>query len=91
MGKRTLAIVPVLALLVAACGGQYESNQVCFSLGKHMTTDNLRRTRAFTLSFADARTVVQSDYFGMVSGNRVVTNLNCKKKHAFRACFFCGK
>ena len=37
-------------------------------LSKHRTTDNLRLHRAFTLSYADARTIVQSDYFGIVSG-----------------------
>lgn len=58
-------------VMMAAWGGQYEENQVCFSLGKHKTTDNLRLNKAFTLSYADARTVVQSDYFGIVSGNDV--------------------
>lgn len=58
-------------VMMAAWGGQYESNQVCFTLGKHKTTDNLRLNKAFTLSYADARTVVESDYFGIVSGNDV--------------------
>ena len=58
-------------VMMAAWGGQYDGNQVCFQLSKHKTTDNLRLTKAFTLSFADARTVAQSDYFGIVSGNDV--------------------
>ena len=58
-------------VMMAAWGGQCESNQVCFKLSKHRTTDNLRRDKAFTLSYADARTIVQSDYVGMVSGNDV--------------------
>ena len=55
-------------VMMAAWGGQYDNNQVCFSLSKHKTTDNLRLNKAFTLSYADARTVVESDYFGIVSG-----------------------
>ena len=58
-------------VMMAAWGGQYDVNQVCFSLSKHKTTDNLRLNKAFTLSYADARTVAQSDYFGMESGNDV--------------------
>ncbi|MBR3558331.1 MAG: flavin reductase [Bacteroidales bacterium] len=58
-------------VMMAAWGGQYDYNQVCFSLSKHKTTDNLRLNKAFTLSYADARTVVESDYFGIVSGNDV--------------------
>ena len=58
-------------VMMAAWGGQYGYNQVCFSLSKHKTTDNLRLNKAFTLSYADARTVVQSDYFGIASGNDV--------------------
>ena len=55
----------------AARGGQQEGNQVCFPLSSHKTTDNLRLNKAFTLSFADARTVAESDYFGIASGRDV--------------------
>ena len=37
----------------------------------HKTTENLELTGAFTVSFADERTVAESDYFGLVSGNKV--------------------
>lgn len=40
-------------------------------MGEHKTTDNLRLHKAFTVSFADERTVAQSDYFGIVSGHNV--------------------
>ena len=40
-------------------------------MGKHKTTENLAQTGAFTVSFADERTVAESDYFGLVSGNDV--------------------
>ena len=58
-------------VMMAAWGGQYEGNQVCFQLSSHQTTDNLRLNKAFTLSYADARTVVESDYFGIASGRKV--------------------
>ena len=58
-------------VMMAAWGGQFDHNQVCFSLSKHKTTDNLRLNKAFTLSYADASTVAQSDYFGIVSGNDI--------------------
>ena len=58
-------------VMMAAWGGQYEGNQVCFQLSAHKTTENLRLNKAFTLSYADARTVAESDYFGLASGNDV--------------------
>ena len=58
-------------VMMAAWGGQYEGNQVCFQLSSHQTTDNLRLNKAFTLSYADARTVAESDYFGIASGRDV--------------------
>jgi hypothetical protein len=50
-------------VMMAAWGGQYEGNQVCFQLSSHQTTDNLRLTKAFTLSYADARTVAQAGFY----------------------------
>ena len=58
-------------VMMAAWGGQYEGNQVCFQLSSHQTTNNLRLNKAFTLSYADARTVAESDYFGIASGRDV--------------------
>ena len=58
-------------VMMAAWAGQLDYNQVVISLSQHKTTDNLAATKAFTISFADERTVVESDYFGLVSGNDV--------------------
>lgn len=58
-------------VMMAAWGGQYEGNQICFQLSSHKTTENIRLNKAFTLSFADARTVAESDYFGIASGRDV--------------------
>ena len=57
--------------MMAAWAGQYDFKQIVISLSKHKTTDNLELTGAFTVSFADVRTVAESDYFGLVSGNNV--------------------
>ena len=58
-------------VMMAAWAGQYDHNQVVISMSKHKTTENLELTGAFTVSFADIRTVAESDYFGLVSGNQV--------------------
>ena len=58
-------------VMMAAWAGQYDARQIVISLSKHKTTDNLEKTKAFTVSFADERTVAESDYFGLVSGNDV--------------------
>lgn len=58
-------------VMMAAWAGQYDYNQIVISLSKHKTTENLALTKAFTVSFADERTVAESDYLGIVSGNKV--------------------
>jgi len=51
----------------AAWGGVYDYNQVMICLSSHQTTDNIRKNKAFTLSFATVETVTASDYVGIVS------------------------
>ena len=58
-------------VMMAAWAGQYDHNQIVISLSKHKTTDNLEKTGAFTMSFADERTVAESDYLGTVSGSKI--------------------
>lgn len=58
-------------VMMAAWAGQYDHNQIVISMSKHKTTENIELTGAFTVSFADIRTVAESDYFGLVSGNQV--------------------
>ncbi len=54
----------------AAWGGISEENQlaICISAG-HKTTENILKTKAFTVSMATASTVAPCDYVGVVSGN----------------------
>lgn len=55
----------------AAWGIQSDYTEVSFFLAEHKTTENLKKTGAFTVSFATKDTVVISDYFGVESGNSV--------------------
>ena len=56
----------------AAWGGVSGANQIsmCISPG-HKTVKNILIKKAFTVSFATAGTVVESDYVGIVSANDV--------------------
>lgn len=58
-------------VMMAAWAGQYDYKRIVVSMSKHKTTENLELTGAFTVSFADVRTVAESDYFGLVSGFKV--------------------
>ena len=58
-------------VMMAAWAGQYDYKRIVVSMSKHKTTQNLELTGAFTVSFADIRTVAESDYFGLVSGSKV--------------------
>lgn len=58
-------------VMMAAWAGQYDYKRIVVSLSKHKTTENLELTGAFTVSFADVRTVAESDYLGLVSGHKV--------------------
>ena len=54
----------------AAWGGVYDTNQIMVCLADdHKTTENIKNTGAFTVSFATADTVVACDYVGIVSAN----------------------
>ena len=54
----------------AAWGTMLEFDTVALNLtATHKTVKNIKHRKAFTVSFADAKHVVEADYFGMVSGN----------------------
>ena len=70
----------------AAWGGIYDTNQVMVCLADdHKTTENIRKTGAFTVSFATAKTVVPCDYVGIVSANDVPDKLAKAGFHATRS------
>ena len=51
----------------AAWGSMYDYNQITISLAGHTTTDNIRKNKAFTVSFGTRKTVASCDYVGIVS------------------------
>ena len=54
----------------AAWGGIFDYNQIMVCLSAHKTTDNIKKNKAFTISFATIETVTTSDYVGIVSQNK---------------------
>ena len=81
--KTTEAIFPMPVLMVAtynedgsvdvmnaAWGTMLSRNQVILNLTEtHKTVKNIKERKAFTVSIADSKHVVEADYFGVVSGN----------------------
>lgn len=55
----------------AAWGVQSDFEEVTIYLSNHKTTENLKKTNAFTVAFATKDTVVISDYFGVETGNHL--------------------
>ena len=81
--KTTEAIFPMPVLMLApykedgsvnvmnaAWGTMLSRNQVILNLTEtHKTVKNIKARKAFTVSIADSKHVVEADYFGVVSGN----------------------
>ncbi len=60
----------------AAWGGIFNTNQICICLDKsHKTVANIKETKAFTVCVADVDHLVQCDYVGIVSANKVPDKL----------------
>ena len=54
----------------AAWGTMLERDHVILNLTEtHKTVKNIKQRKAFTVSIADSKHVVEADYFGVVSGN----------------------
>lgn len=51
----------------AAWAGQWDANEIMISMGKHVTTDNLKISGEFTVAFATRKTMVAADFVGIVS------------------------
>ena len=72
----------------AAWGGIYDTNQVMVCLADdHKTTENIRSSGAFTVSFATEKTVIPCDYVGIVSANDVPNKFEKAGFHATRSAF----
>ena len=70
----------------AAWGGIYDTNQVMVCLADdHKTTENIKKSGAFTVSFATANTVITCDYVGIVSANDVPDKFRKAGFHATKS------
>ena len=70
----------------AAWGGIYDTNLVMVCLADdHKTTENIKKSGAFTLSFATSATVASCDYVGIVSANDVPDKFSRAGFHATRS------
>ena len=60
----------------AAWGGVYDTNLIMVCLAdEHKTTENIKKSGAFTVSFATVETLSACDYVGIVSANDVSDKL----------------
>ena len=71
----------------AAWGGTYNDHQVFIRLSPHKTTENILKNKAFTLTFADAKHVVEADYVGIVSGSDTPDKMEKAGFHAVKSEF----
>lgn len=71
----------------AAWGGLCGADKLIIDLASHRTTDNILRTGEFTVSVADAAHVVEADYVGIVSANKVTDKLEKAGLHTFKSEF----
>lgn len=82
--KTTEAIFPMPVLLIstfnedgtvdvmnAAWGTMLDRNRVALNLTEtHKTVQNIKERKGFVVHIADAKHVIEADYFGVVSGNQ---------------------
>ena len=59
----------------AAWAGQIATKMISISLGGHRSTENIKKTKALTVSFATKEYVEACDYVGIVSQNKVPDKL----------------
>ncbi len=71
----------------AAWGGQCGGKHIALNLGNHVSTENIRRNQAFTVSFADQKHLVASDYVGLVSAKDVPDKLDRAGLHTAKSEF----
>ena len=70
----------------AAWGGIYDTNMVMVCLADdHKTTENIKKTGAFTISFATSKTVEACDYVGIVSGNKETNKIEKAGWHVIKS------
>lgn len=69
----------------AAWGGIYDYNQITVSLGGHVSTDNIRKSGAFTISVGTKDTLEICDYVGLVSQEKEPKKIEKAGLHPFKS------
>ena len=74
--------------MTAAWGGVSGADEITLCIGiRHKTTENFKRTGAFTVSMAVASQLVPCDYVGLVSGKDVPDKFERAGFHAVKSDF----
>lgn len=95
------AVYPMPVLMVAAYDGQGKVNVMNAAWGmicnsdrialfideEYKTTQNILKTKAFTVSLADEAHMEAADFFGMASGNKMTDKFEHTGYHAVRSEF----
>lgn len=55
----------------AAWGGITDTDKISIAMSSHKTTDNILKSKAFTVSIGTKEFMAECDYVGLVSGNKV--------------------
>lgn len=71
----------------AAWGIITDMNEITISMSEHKTTENLLKTRAFTVSIATEDTVVPCDYVGVESANKIPDKFAKAGFHATKSTY----
>ena len=69
----------------AAWGSIYDMNQITISLADHVSTRNIRKNKAFTVSLGTLDTMLISDYVGIVSQAKEPNKMEKAGLHAFES------
>jgi flavin reductase (DIM6/NTAB) family NADH-FMN oxidoreductase RutF len=69
----------------AAWGGICGANKIIIDLSQHRTTDNILRNKEFTVAVADTPHLIEADYVGIVSGNKVSNKLEKAGLHTIKS------
>lgn len=62
-------------LMNAAWGGIVGANEIVVDLSSHKTTNNLEKTKAFTVSVANVEHMKACDYVGLVSAHTILDKM----------------
>lgn len=73
-------------VMMMAWGGICAEDMVALNLeAEHKTVANLEATKAFTLAIPGTDTLIESDFFGIVSANKAADKFECSGLHAVKS------